>query len=80
MQSEIETLIAPDYGDIHSDSPDFWLEEEHLSSIGIRWHWGDEYIFISKEDCDKYNEYEIIVPDSPLRILELQKQEELQSV
>ena len=40
-----------------------WYEEEHLSSIGIRWNWGDEYIFISKEDCDKYNEYEIIVPD-----------------
>lgn len=40
-----------------------WLEEEQLSSVGIKWSCGDEYIFISKEDCDKYNEYEIIVPD-----------------
>ena len=31
--------------------------------MGVRWHCGDDYIFISKEDCDKYNEYEIIIPD-----------------
>jgi hypothetical protein len=40
-----------------------WYDEERLSGMGVRWHCGDEYIFISKEDCDKYNEYEIIIPD-----------------
>lgn len=40
-----------------------WFEDEFLMYMGISWHQGDEYIFISKEECDKYNEYEIIVPD-----------------
>ncbi|MDE7274907.1 MAG: hypothetical protein K2N95_18005 [Lachnospiraceae bacterium] len=40
-----------------------WFEDEFLMYMGISWHQGDEYFFISKEDCDKYNEYEIIVPD-----------------
>ena len=40
-----------------------WFEDEFLMYMGISWHQGDEYIFISKEDCDKYNEYEIIMPD-----------------
>ena len=40
-----------------------WYDEERLSGMGVRWHCGDEYIFISKEDCAKYNEYEIIIPD-----------------
>lgn len=40
-----------------------WLEDDFLMYMGISWHQGDEYIFISKEECDKYNEYEIIVPD-----------------
>lgn len=31
--------------------------------MGVRWHCGDDYIFISRGDCDKYNEYKIIVPD-----------------
>ena len=44
-----------------------WYEEEQLSSVGIKWSCGDEYIFISKEDCDKYNEYEIIALDDDLR-------------
>ena len=40
-----------------------WYDEERLSGMGVRWHCGDDYIFISKEDCAKYNEYEIIIPD-----------------
>lgn len=40
-----------------------WFEDEFLMYMGISWHQGDEYIFISKEDCDKYNQYEIIIPD-----------------
>lgn len=40
-----------------------WFEDEFLMYMGISWHQGDDYIFISKEYCDKYNEYEIIVPD-----------------
>lgn len=40
-----------------------WQEDEFLMYMGFSWHQGDEYIFISKEDYDKYNEYEIIVPD-----------------
>ena len=40
-----------------------WFEDEFLMYMGISWHQGDDYIFINKEYCDKYNEYEIIVPD-----------------
>ena len=40
-----------------------WFEDEFLIYMGISWHQGDDFIFISKEYCDKYNEYEIIVPD-----------------
>ncbi len=35
-----------------------WYNEERLSGMGVRWHCGNDYIFISREDCDIYNEYE----------------------
>lgn len=40
-----------------------WYEDEFLMYMGISWNYGDEYIFISKEDCNLYNQYEIIVPN-----------------
>lgn len=41
-----------------------WYEDEFLMYMGISWNYGDEYIFISKEDCNLYNEYEILVPET----------------
>lgn len=35
-----------------------WYNEERLSGMGVRRHCGNDYIFISREDCDIYNEYE----------------------
>lgn len=59
-----------DLGNVYIDitSGLSWQEDEFLMYMGISWNYGDEYIFISKEDCDKYNQYEIIVPaDDDLR-------------
>ena len=39
-----------------------WSESEKLDNIGVDTTNGD-IAFISKEDCDKYNQYEIIIPD-----------------
>ena len=38
-----------------------WSECEKLNNIGVDTN-GD-IAFISKEDCDRYNQYEIIIPD-----------------
>lgn len=49
-------IIYDELGNVYLETAGLqWYEEEHLSSIGIRWNWGDEYIFISKEDYNLYS-------------------------
>ena len=38
-----------------------WSECEKLNNIGVDTNGG--IAFISKEDCDRHNQYEIIIPD-----------------
>lgn len=57
-------IIYDELGNVYIETAGLsWLDDEFLMYMGFCWHQGDEYIFISKEDCDKYNKYEVIVPD-----------------